>query len=350
MVKKKRFALNVVMNWVSMLVGMVVPFFLMPFVVRHLGQSAYGVWILAVSTVSYFNLLDMGLRSAIVRFVSKAHAENSVDEARHVIGATVWFRVLLAGVVGLLSVGLAAVFPHFFKLPAGLEHAAQVTVLLCALGVASTLISGVFGGVLSAIHRFDLLSSIAVVQTLARAVGVLLLLTHGRGLISLACWELAVALGAGLVTCAIALRIFPASRVRFRRPHRETLSRIWSYSFKTFVIMIAVQIVFYTDNLVVGAFISVSAVTLYSIAGSLALYSGQAASAMGATFIPMASSLDASGKKQELGTLLIRGTQAALALSFPITITLLLRGKTFISLWMGASYSGPVIGPFSRYC
>ena len=53
MATRKRFALNIGMNWVSMAVGMVVPFFLTPFVVRHLGTDAYGVWILAVSTVSY---------------------------------------------------------------------------------------------------------------------------------------------------------------------------------------------------------------------------------------------------------------------------------------------------------
>ena len=79
---KKRFALNVGMNWASMAVNMVVPFFLMPFVVRHLGPVGYGVWILAVSTVSYLNLLDLGLRSAIIRFVSKSTTEGKIDEAQ----------------------------------------------------------------------------------------------------------------------------------------------------------------------------------------------------------------------------------------------------------------------------
>jgi O-antigen/teichoic acid export membrane protein len=339
MATRKRFALNIGMNWISMAVGMVVPFFLMPFVVRHLGAVTYGVWILAVSTVSYLNLLDLGLRSAIIRYVSKGQTEGKVDEARSAIGAALWFRLLIAAGVAGLSIALAFAFPHFFKIPHDLQHAAEVTVLLCALGVAISLLAGVFGGVLSAISRFDILSSITIGQTVARAIGVILILRSGRGLISLAYWEFTVILLSGLATCFSAMKLYPTCRVRLGRPDFITLKKIWAYSFKTFIIIVAVQIVFYTDNLVVGAFLSVGAVTLYSIAGSLAMYSGQVALAMGSTFIPMASSLDAAGRSKDLQKLLLRGTQAALGLMLPIGLTLLLRGKTFIALWMGLQFS-----------
>jgi O-antigen/teichoic acid export membrane protein len=339
MASKKRFAINVVMNWVAMATGMVVPFFLMPFVVRHLGPLAYGVWILAVSTVSYLNLLDLGLRSAIVRFVSKNTAVEKIIEAQKAINAALWFRLGIATVVALLSIALAVAFPHLFKVPHDLQRAAQITVLLCAFGVASSMVSGVFGAVMSGVNRFDVLSSISVSQTLARAIGVILILRNGHGLVALAYWELAIGVAGSLATWGAALKIYPPCRIRLGRPDIATLKMIWSYSIKTFIIIIAVQIVFYTDNLVVGAFLSVGAVTLYSIAGSLAMYSGQVSSAMGSTFIPMASNLEAAGQTEDLQKLLLRGTQAALGLMLPIGITLLLRGKTFIGLWMGPQYS-----------
>jgi O-antigen/teichoic acid export membrane protein len=318
---------------------MVVPFFLTPVVVRHLGPVAYGVWILAVSTVSYLNLLDLGLRSAIIRFVSKADTQGKVDDARQAVNAALCVRLLIAGAVAIFSAVLAVAFPHIFKVPADLARAAQITVALCALGVAITLLAGVFGGVLAAIHRFDVLSSITIGQTLARAVGVVLILRSGRGLVALAWWEFVVVLLSGLATWVTAAGLMPAIRGRIRKPHLETLKMIWSYSFTTFLIVIAVQIVFYTDNLVVGALLSVGYVAYYSIGGSLAMYSGQVASALGTTFIPMASRMDAAGQPEELKKLLLRGTQAALALVLPIHATLLLRGKTFIGLWMGHQYS-----------
>ncbi len=339
MASTKRFAFNVMMNWIAMAVGMVVPFFLTPFVIRHLGVTAYGIWILAVSTVSYLNLLDMGLRSAVIRFVSKAEAEGKIEDATSAIGAALWVRVLISAGVAVLSIVLALVFPHLFKIPADMQRPAQITVLLCALGVAVTLISGVFGAVLAATHRFDVLSSISAIQTLARAGGVLLILTTGHGLVPLAYWEVAVALFGGVATCGMALKIFPPCRVRIARPDMEILKKIWSYSFTTFIFIIAVQIIVNTDNLVVGAFISVGMVAFYSIGGSLMGYSWQVVSAVSTTFTPMASSLEAGGKSAELRRLLLRGTQATLGLALPISVALVLRGKTFIGLWMGPQYS-----------
>jgi O-antigen/teichoic acid export membrane protein len=328
------------MNWAAMAVGMVVPFFLTPIVVRTLGATAYGVWIIAVSTVSYLNLLDLGLRSAVIRFVSKAEAQGRTDEAQSAIGAALWFRMLIATGVAVLSIALAVAFPHLFKIPSDLQRASQITVLMCALGVAVALVSGVFGAVLAAINRYDVLSSIGAVQTVARAVGVVLILRSGGGLVSLAYWEFTVVLLSGTITCGTALKIFPSCRVRLRRrPDVETLKMIWSYSFTMFIIIIAGQIVFSTDNLVIGSFLSVSLVAFYSIGGSLILYSNQVVTAMSTTFTPLASGLDASGKLEKLRQLLMRGTQGTLGLVLPIGITLLVRGKTFIGLWMGKQYS-----------
>ncbi len=327
------------MNWGATAIGMVVPFFLTPFIVRSLGASAYGVWILAMSTVAYLNLLDLGLRSAVIRYVSKADAEKDHPAASRAIGAALWFRLLIAAGVTVLSAALAWLFPHLFRIPPALQAAAQITVLCSAVGVALTLVSGVYGAVLSAIHRFDILSSLTMTQTLLRAGGVLLILRSGGGLKALACWELGVILMVALMTSAVALRIFPPARVRLGRPDLETLRTIWSYSFVMFVILIAGQIVFNTDTLVVGAFLTVSLVTAYSIGGSLIQYASQVVTALSTTFVPLASNLQAAGQAEKMRRFLLRGTQATLGLALPISVTLLFRGKTFVGLWMGPQFS-----------
>ena len=142
MPSSNKLAFNVVMNWAATGIGLLIPFFLTPFVVRSLGSEAYGVWILSASTVSYLNLLDLGMRSAVIRFVSKAKAEGASTEVRDVVGAALWFRLVVALVVAGISIALAISFPHLFQIPPSLYRSSQVTVLLCALGVAVTLLTG----------------------------------------------------------------------------------------------------------------------------------------------------------------------------------------------------------------
>ena len=177
-----------------------------------------------------------------------------------------------------------------------------------------------------------------MLQTIGRAVGVLLLLRSGRGLMSLAFWELAVITVSGVSVTASALKLVPACRGKIRKPQMDLLKKIWSYSFVTFIWIIAVQVIINSDNLMVGHFVSVRLAAFYAIGGSLVTYSGQIVSALTTTFTPLASSLEASGKVKELRTLLIRGTQATLVLSLPVSLALLFRGRTFIGLWMGPSY------------
>ena len=97
----------------------------------------------------------------------------------------------------------------------------------------------------------------------------LIILHRGGGLIQLAYWEFAVISLAGLVTWRTAINLFKPAASRLHKPQMETLKKIWSYSFITFVLVIAVQIVFYSDNIVVGKFLSVGMLAFYSIGGSL---------------------------------------------------------------------------------
>lgn len=336
---RHRFALNVIMNWIAMAVAMVVPFFLTPLVVKHLGATAYGIWILAISTVGYLNLLDLGLRSAIIRFVSKAQTQGRVDEAQDAISAALWFRSLISSAVVVISIILTFVFVRWFKIPPDMKWAAQITILMCSLGVANTLVSGVFGAVLAAMSRYDILSLITVSQTVLRALGVIFILRSNRGLISIALWDFTVGLLTGLATWLITRKLYPISRVKIQKPNMQTFKMLWSYSFTMFIIIISAQVVFSTDNLVIGSFLSVGLVSFYSIGGSLTVYSRQIVSAMSTTFTPMASSLEAAGRMDDLQKLLMRGTQASLGLALPISLALLFRGKTFIGLWMGQQYA-----------
>jgi O-antigen/teichoic acid export membrane protein len=337
----KRVAQNILSNWAALAISTLVGFFLAPFIVHYLGNVAYGAWILVVSLTAYMNLLDLGLRGAVTRFVSKGNAQGNHEDARDAVSGALWIRLWISLAIVLASVGFALIFNRIFVIPVTMQHAARMAILATALTVAVNLWCGVFAGVLAALHRYDLLSAVALVQTGLRAAGIVWLLHHGHGILALALWDLAAALVANGLYVLLAFRRYPQLRVTFRRPPRRVLSKLWNYSFYAFLINVAVQVVYYSDNLVVGAFTSAAAVTFYAIGGSLIAYARQIVASVTTTFSPMASTFEARGSHHDLRTLLIQGTRAALMVSLPIEIALFLRGETFIGLWMGPQYARP---------
>jgi O-antigen/teichoic acid export membrane protein len=100
-------------------------------------------------------------------------------------------------------------------------------------------------------------------------------------------------------------------------------------------------VIYFADNLVVGAFVSAQAVTLFAIGGRLIDYHRQFTSAMAQTLMPVASGFGARGESSQLRRLLIQGTRVALIVAWPIEIVLFVRGATFIGLWIGEEYAGP---------
>jgi O-antigen/teichoic acid export membrane protein len=337
----RRIAQNVLSNWSALAIITIVSFFLAPFVVHHLGNVSYGVWVIISSLVGYMNLLDLGLRSAVVRFVSKGVAQESHEESSQAVSGALWIRFWISLAIvctgGILSVG----FHRVFVIPIELQEAARAAILVTAVTVAINLWCGVFGGVLVALHRFDLASGLSILQTCLRSLGIVYLLRSGHGILALAVWDLCTSIFANSATVVLCFRVYPKLRIIFGPPDRSTFTKLRNFSFYIFIINVAVQVVYYTDNLVVGAFLSASAVTLYAIGGTLIAYSRQIVSSMTTTFAPLASTFEAEGSHRNLRQLLIHGTRAALIVSLPVELALFFRGHTFIRLWMGQQYAGP---------
>ena len=291
----KRIAQNVLSNWMALAISTLVGFFLAPFIVHYLGNVAYGVWILVVSLTSYMNLLDLGLRGAVTRFVSKGKAQDNHAEAGDAVSGALWIRLWISLVIFLSSVGFAMAFNRIFAIPVTMQHAARLAILATALSIAVNLWCGVFAGVLAALNRYDLLSGVSLIQTGLRATGIVWLLWHGHGILALALWDLVTTLVANALHVLLAFRSYPELRITIRRPERQVLSKLWNYSFYAFLINIAIQVVYYSDNIVVGAFTSAAAVTFYAIGGSLIAYARQIVASVTTTFGPMASTFEARG-------------------------------------------------------
>ena len=129
-------ARSVISNWLTYVVSGVVSFFLSPYIVRHLGNSAYGIWVLLVSLTGYLGFLDLGIRGAVTRYVARFHAEGNHEQAsRTVSSASGMF--LIGGFVALISSTAFSIFavPHF-DITQSYMLSAQFVVVIAGANIA----------------------------------------------------------------------------------------------------------------------------------------------------------------------------------------------------------------------
>jgi len=149
---------------------------LSPYIVHSLGDGAYGAWVLLSSLVGYLGLLDLGTRGAVTRYVATYHAAHRHEDAGRIASTA----LILFGGLGLLAVGasvlLALLVNHAFRVPDELADAARIAVVLSGVNVAVSLVSGVFGGIVVGMQRFDSLNAVNIALALAQAIAIVLVL------------------------------------------------------------------------------------------------------------------------------------------------------------------------------
>jgi O-antigen/teichoic acid export membrane protein len=330
---------NVLANWGGFVCSAIISFFLSPFVVHRLGNSAYGVWVLVGSLTGYLGLLNLGVRATVTRYVARFYAESNDREASAVASSALVIFLIAGLIAVLVSVIAAVAIMPLFHVPPSYQFAGRVALVLAGFNIAASLVSGVFSGILAALHRFDLMNLIEAANSLFSALTIVFFLSAGNGLIALALINLLFAIATGAVYVTSALRIYPALSIRFSKCDSEHLKLIFSFSIYTFLLQLSFNVIFYTDSIVIGSVLSVGLVTFFAIAGNLMNYSRMLISGISTTMTPRAGALEAMGRTDEIQMLVLKATRLATLVMLPIALTFLLRGSSFIRLWMGPEFA-----------
>lgn len=331
--------LNVLTNWGSFAVLAAVNLFLSPYIVHQLGNTVYGLWAVVGSSMGYLGLLDLGVRGAVTRYMARYAAQEEFEAANRLASSAFALFTVTSIIALVTTAGLAVALPALFDIPPNELGVARLAVICGGGVVAATLISGVFGGTLAALHRFTVLGAIDIGLEGLRVVSVLVALGEGGGLFALAMIQLSLSVVRLVTYLALSKRVLPSLRIRFALANRETIRLIVSFSGYSTLIYASSMLSFGSDSIVIGALLPLSAVTFFAIGANLTEYTRAVLSGISQPLAPLVSAADAIGAPQQVARMLGRSVRLGTLVIVPILITFAIRGPTFIGLWMGPSYS-----------
>ncbi|MEW6125986.1 MAG: flippase [Acidobacteriota bacterium] len=327
---------NVVMNWAAFIVTIGIGFVMSPFLVRNLGDEIYGVWVLVGSLVGYLGLLDFGITPSTVKYVAEYRARGEQQSINRLITTSLTIYSIIGLLALLLSVGFAIFFNRIFHTPLSFNTAAAV-VLITGLNLALTFPATVFVGVLRGYQRYDLDSSVTTINILVRSGVIVALILKGYGILALALVTFAFDMLRLIYLMRSAYRLNSEIAIKREYFDKAQLRELFGYSIFAFLMIVGKRIIFYTDAIVIGIFLSPAAVTLYSIANRLVTYLLQVSETMG-VLTPTASDMGARNDHQAIKEMLILSTKYMLLIALPVAAVFFILGDLFIALWMGQEY------------
>jgi O-antigen/teichoic acid export membrane protein len=332
---------NVLTNWGAFLLNAAVAFFLSPIVVNSLGSDAYGAWVLVGSLVGYLGLLEVGVRGAVTKYVATHHASGAHEDASRVTSAAFAF---FTG-AGVFAIGVCLVvaygFLPYFEVPEVLRPVAAIVLLLSGFSIALTVVCNVFGGVIVGVQRFDRLNAVSMVVMMLRAVATIAVLELGWGLIGLALVQLGATAIQAVADVLISRSVYPEIQVTRRDWNRGHVKMLLTFGATSTLLHGAAMLSDYSSSLVIGAYLSVGAITPFSIAATLCLYTRQIVSGISYITGPMAGAMEGRQEFDRIRQMLRVGCRFSTLVISPIVAVFVLRGGSFIGLWMGDEYAGP---------
>lgn len=340
MSEKRRLVVNTLANGVSQFAAMLASLVFMPLLIGAFGLEDYGLFMLATSVSAYAVLLDLGIGSALTKFVAEHEA---TGDREALVGSASSALALYTG-VGVLGAGLmfavGALAGAIFDISA---EGAQLLRTMLWIGAGFQLWywpASTARHVLAGLQRFGVLAATGVTSTVLTIAATLFVILGGYGPIIL------VTLNGFVMVVVSALNVIAARRLSgvpvlgFTGASRLYVRAIFTFSWAVFVVQLS-DVLFYqqTDRVLLGIFAGATAVGLYEAAAKfnalLTYVSGLSVSAV----MPLASSMGATGRYASLHSLLLRGTKYAAALVCPIVVVLVVFARPLIAAWLGPDFA-----------
>lgn len=324
------------------LFGQVAPLFVavaaVPPLISALGPDRFGMLTLAWALIGYFGLFDFGIGRALTQMASEAIGLGDRDRLRHVSS------LALAAMFALSCVGaivLAALTPwlcyHVLKMPPALRPEAATSFLLLAASLPFVVCTVGLRGLMEAHQHFGLATALRVPYSLFTFVGPLLIIPFSRSLVPIVA---TLVIGRVLTLVAhvwAAIRCYPwlldASIKGL--PSAFPLFRLGGWITVSNVVS---PVMVYMDRFVIGALLSMSAVTFYvtpyEVISKILFVPG---AVLGVFFPAFASTYRLD--RARTAAMFDRTARFILIVMFPLVAIAVGVGREALSLWVGPDFA-----------
>jgi O-antigen/teichoic acid export membrane protein len=330
---------NVVGRGSSILAGLLIT----PFVLHTLGPERFGFWSLLNTIAGTAVLMDLGLGSAVTRFVAGSTGESQSGDRRGVLttGALLAAGLALLWIMGGL-LGRGALLAFARVLP-GWRSEALAATGLSVVAAAVGLLALVPGAALTGVHRLDLVNRTAVAATLVQITASLALLAQGAGIVGLA-WALLLANATTLLASLFLLRrVAPALVLDIAAVSSARLLEQLRFSAALQVIALGVLLQFQLPKFVLARGAGLAAAGEYELAYRVAFAAWSLPSMLLPPLLPAFAEWTARDRWDDAWALYERAARYLLAIAMPIAALLAASAPALFRVWIGPGHGAAAL-------
>lgn len=340
--QKNELKQGIILSYINLGLGTIIPFIYTPIMLRILGQAEYGLFSLASSAVSYLSLLSFGFGSTIIRYISKYRAENDKESEEKVFGFFLVLYCVLALLVLICGVVIAYnVEPIFNKgLTTNELNKMKILVMIMTFNSALSFPISVYSSMVVAHEKYIFRKLIDMFSTVLAPIANLVALYLGYASVGMATAATIiqfVILPLNVFYCYRIINIKPI----FAKLPKTLIKEMLGFSVFIFIGTLVDMLFWATDKVILGMLAGSVAVAIYNVGSTFNSMVMNLSTSISGVFTPRVTGMvvkDAS--KEELNSIFIRIGRIQFIIIALIVSGFTVFGPSFIKLWAGPGYSG----------
>lgn len=335
----RRLVANTAANLGGQTLILLLVFWTTPYLIHHFGPDLYGVFVLLLTSVEFFSLIDLGINPSLVKYVAERLPQGRIEDINRYVG-TALTLFLIAGAVIAVGLALSAdwIVRHVLNVAPALHRSVVMGFWIAGVTFLFRFTGQAFSAIPIATQRFDVANAVNVGTESFRLVGSVLLVSWGYLLEGVLLVTLVATLASGAANLVIARRLIPGLswRPRFSAGHFREIVH-----FSKFVVIanLSGRVVHSLDKMIVAYFLPVASVAFYAVPYALSQRLWALVGNVTAVVFPAASALSGAVSGPKLHELYVRGSKiVAAAAGFPAAALCLLSGE-LLQYWIGPEFS-----------
>lgn len=336
---KNELKIGSALSILTIVVGSLIQIFYTPLYMKYLGTTDFGINSLVQSIMGYMGMLNLGLGNAMLRYTVRYRAEGKFEEEKSLNGMFLTIFSILMIISIFLGAYIYINIPNFFSDKFTTEELSKTksVFLLMMLNVAISFPVGVFSTNIASREKFLYQRGLSLAKTIVTPIIGAVLMLNGFGLITVTISIVVSGLIVSVFDVVYARKL--GMKINFRNFDYKVLKEIFHYSFYIFLNIIIDRVYWGTDRVIIGKYIGVTAVGIYSIASIFNNLYMNFSTAISGVLFPKINRLIVEDKHEEISNLFIRAGRLQYILLGLISSGFILFGKEFICLWLGEGYS-----------
>ena len=331
-------ARNVGYNLVGMLLPLIVAVTALPLLIKGLGAERFGVLALSWVVLGYFGVFDFGLGRVVTKMIGEKLGQDRSEE----VPAIAWTGLFFLAILGvIMSAALYLLSPllvlRLLKISVPLQQEALQAFRVLAASVIFIMLTVGLRAVQEAYQKFAVLNLIRSANGVLSYLAPLALLpftqTISRYVLMLTGVR-ALFMAVNAVACAVQ---FPHSRRAVRLDLRLAKPMFRLGGWMSISNLIG-PVMVYFDRFLMGAWISVAAVTFYVTPYEVIIKLLVITSAVVQVLFP-AFSMSIGADREKTALLYSRALRVLLLLFSPITLGIVLFARLGLSLWLSPEFA-----------